>query len=313
MTRKIAFVFPGQGSQHVGMLKELAVKYPVVEETFNEASSALGYDLFHLTQHGPEEELNKTEKTQPALLASSISAWRVWQKHRGTAPLMLAGHSLGEYCALVAAEAIDFKDAIKLVAMRGHLMQQAVPQGEGAMAAIIGLNNSIVERICQEASQQGVVTPANYNAVNQVVIAGTQKAVDLAIQIALEHGALKAQQLTVSVPSHCPLMQPAAEKLAEYIHKTVINKPKIPVIHNVSAASYDNEEQIRDALIKQLYYPVRWVDTIQNLASQGINFIISCGQGKVLPGLNKRIDSTLTNLALFDVHSLNQALAYTES
>lgn len=301
-----AFVFPGQGSQSIGMLADLAASFPVVEQTFAEASEALGYDLWQLVQNGPEADLNQTDKTQPAMLAAGIAVWRVWQSQNSFQPAFLAGHSLGEYSALVAAGAIEFKDAIKLVAKRGELMQQAVPAGEGAMAAILGLEDAQVIDICQQASANGVVEAVNFNSPGQVVIAGATAAVNQAIELATAAGAKRALLLPVSVPSHCALMQPAAEQLAAELAKTDIQTPQIPVIHNTSVTSSSDANEIRELLAKQLFNPVRWVETVNFLATQGVDTLVECGPGKVLAGLAKRIDKNLNAQPLFDVASLEK-------
>lgn len=301
-----AFVFPGQGSQSIGMLADLAAAFPVVEQTFAEASDALGYDLWQLVQNGPEADLNQTDKTQPAMLAAGIAVWRVWQQQNCFQPTFLAGHSLGEYSALVAAGAIDFKAAIKLVAKRGQLMQQAVPAGEGAMAAILGLEDAQVIDICQQASAAGVVEAVNFNSPGQVVIAGATGAVNQAIELATAAGAKRALLLPVSVPSHCALMQPAAEQLAAELAKTEIQTPQIPVIHNASVTSSNDANEIRELLAKQLFNPVRWVETVNFLAAHGLDTLIECGPGKVLAGLAKRIDKSMNAQPLFDVPSLEK-------
>lgn len=301
-----AFVFPGQGSQSVGMLAELATAFPIVEQTFAEASQALGYDLWQLVQNGPEADLNQTDKTQPAMLAAGIAVWRVWQSQNSFQPAFLAGHSLGEYSALVAAGALDFQDAIKLVAKRGAFMQQAVPAGEGAMAAILGLEDAQVIEICKQAGIHGVVEAVNFNSPGQVVIAGAAAAVNQAIDLATAAGAKRALLLPVSVPSHCALMQPAAEQLAIELANTAIQAPQITVIHNASVTSSNHPDEIRELLAKQLFSPVRWVETVAFLAAQGVDTLVECGPGKVLAGLAKRIDKTLNAQPLFDVASLEK-------
>ncbi len=308
MTRKIAFVFPGQGSQTVGMLGELGSQFPIISETYAQASERLGYDLWGLVQNGPEEQLNQTEKTQPALLAGSVAIWRLWQDHHGENPILLAGHSLGEYSALVCAGALDFASTVELVALRGRFMQEAVEEGKGAMAAIIGLDEAAVNQICQEAAQGQVLSPANFNAIGQIVVAGETAAVQRAIELAKSAGAKMAKLIPVSVPSHCVLMKPAAEHLAERLQTISINPPQIPVINNVDVCCYQEPDEIRSALIRQLYSPVRWVETIELMAKQGVELVVECGPGKVLTGLNKRIDPKLLTISLNTVESFEQAL-----
>jgi [acyl-carrier-protein] S-malonyltransferase len=301
-----AFVFPGQGSQSIGMLADLAASFPIVEQTFAEASAVLGYDLWQLVQNGPESDLNQTDKTQPAMLAAGIAVWRVWQAENSFQPTFLAGHSLGEYSALVAAGAIDFQDAIKLVAKRGELMQEAVPAGEGAMAAILGLEDAQVINLCKQASIHGVVEAVNFNSPGQVVIAGAATAVNQAIDLASAAGAKRALLLPVSVPSHCALMQPAAEKLALELAAIDVKAPTTPVIHNASVTSTTDVNEIRSLLAKQLFSPVRWVESVAYLAEQGVDTLVECGPGKVLAGLAKRIDKNLNAQPLFDMASLEK-------
>jgi [acyl-carrier-protein] S-malonyltransferase len=303
-----AFVFPGQGSQSVGMLSELSTVYPQVQATFQEASDALGYDLWKLVAEGPEQDLNQTERTQPAMLAAGIAVWRSWQSTTDLMPSYLAGHSLGEYTALVAAGALSFSDAIKLVELRGQFMQQAVPAGEGAMAAILGLEDDVVRAVCQQASEFGVVEAVNFNSPGQVVIAGSAAAVNPALEIAKDKGAKRALLLPVSVPSHCALMKPAAEKLAEALASITINTPTIPVIHNASVTSVASAAEIKELLAMQLYSPVRWVETVAWFASQGVNTLVECGPGKVLAGLTKRIDKSLNGLPVFDEKTVQAAI-----
>ena len=305
----LAFVFPGQGSQSMGMLAELAAAYPVVGQSFAEASEALGYDLWKLVQEGPEEELNKTHITQPALLAAGIAVWRVWQEKGGASPVVMAGHSLGEYTALVAAGAMPFTDAVALVADRGKFMQEAVPAGEGAMAAILGLDDAVVIELCEKAAEGQVVSAVNFNSPGQVVIAGAAAAVDRACELAKAAGAKRALKLAVSAPSHCALMKPAAERLAERLQGIEISVPAIPVINNADVASAESAEAIRDALVRQLYSPVRWGETIQKMAADGVDSLIECGPGKVLVGLNKRIVKEMNAAAVFDTATLDAALA----
>lgn len=305
---KFAMVFPGQGSQTIGMLKELSKEYPVVQETFSQASSVLGYDLWQLIQEGSIEELGKTWITQPALLAASVAIFRIWQQKQGPKPDFMAGHSLGEYSALVCAGVIDFKDAIKLVELRGKLMQEAVPAGTGAMYAIIGLNNDAILKACQEAAQDQVVSPVNFNSPGQVVIAGNKEAVERAGALCKEAGAKRALPLAVSVPSHCILMKPAADKLAQTLASIAFNEPLYPVINNVNVKMETNAQAIKEALIAQLYSPVRWTETVEFMAAQGTALLIEMGPGKVLTGLTKRIVDTLSGSAVNDPTSLNLAL-----
>jgi len=307
MTKKIAFVFPGQGSQNIGMLSTLAASYPIVGQTFAQASEALGYDLWQLTQEGPEEKLNQTIHTQPALLAASVAIWRIWQSQDGTMPTIMAGHSLGEYSALVCSEVLDFSNAIKLVALRGQYMQEAVPAGRGAMAAIVGLEEAKVQEICELAAHGKILSPANYNSIGQIVIAGDSEAVDRAVTLAEQAEARLAKRIPVSVPSHCALMKPAAEQLALRFKEVVFNKPKIDVINNANVTIEHDATKIMDALIKQLYSPVRWVETIQLMEKSGIETIVECGSGKVLAGLNKRI-AKIPTISINDSTSLKQAL-----
>lgn len=304
----LAFIFPGQGSQSVGMLAAIAAARPKVIDTFAEASGALGYDLWSLVQKGTEEHLNQTRHTQPALLSAGVALWRIWEAEEGPRPAVMAGHSLGEYTALVCSNALDFADAVTLVAERGRLMQEAVPTGQGAMAAVLGLEDEMVRAVCAEASQGEVLAAANYNAPGQVVIAGTSAAVERGVALAKEKGAKRALILPVSVPSHCELMRPAAEKLADYLKKVTLHSPAIPVIHNVDVTMHDSPEQIRSVLVRQLYSPVRWVETIQAMAERGVTTVVECGPGKVLAGLNKRIVKQMTALPLFDEASLNGVL-----
>ncbi len=285
---KTAFLFPGQGSQKVGMLAELAEQFTVVTETFAEASEAVGFDLWNIAQSG--EGLNQTENTQPVLLTASIAMWRVWLDLGGVAPKYLAGHSLGEYSALVAGNAISLVDAVKLVHLRGQLMQSAVPQGAGAMAAILGLEDAQVVALCQAASQatEGSVEAANYNANGQVVIAGSAALVEDVMAQAKEQSG-KAIALPVSVPSHCSLMKPAAEQFAQALEQTAIELPTIPVIQNVNAAIASDVTALRQALTAQLYQSVQWTNTMQYLQDQGIQYVVECGPGNVLANLAKRL------------------------
>ncbi len=309
MTPKLAFVFPGQGSQSLGMLQELANEFPIIQQTYQEASASLDYDLWELTQQGPEELLNQTQHTQPALLTASVALWRLWQQLDGPKPEFLAGHSLGEYTALVCAGTLEFEQAVSLVALRGRFMQEAVREGEGAMAAIVGLDDATVLSICAQAAQGEILSPANFNSVGQIVLAGEQQAISRAIDLAQQAGAKLAKQIPVSVPSHCLLMKPAAERLARHLEGITLAKPKIPVVTNVDVICYDDPEKIRTALVRQLYNPVRWVESMQYLYQSGVRQLIECGPGKVLAGLNKRINSDLNTLSINSSASLQQALA----
>ncbi|MCS3409048.1 ACP S-malonyltransferase [Serratia sp. AKBS12] len=305
---QFAMVFPGQGSQTVGMLAELAAEYPVVEQTFAEASAALGYDLWQLVQQGPAEELNKTWQTQPALLAASVAIFRVWQQQDGKMPAFMAGHSLGEYSALVCAGVLDFQAAIRLVELRGKLMQEAVPAGTGAMYAIIGLDNDAIAKACEESAQGEVVAPVNFNSPGQVVIAGNKDAVERAGAACKAAGAKRALPLPVSVPSHCALMKPAADKLAEALKEIDFNAPQIPVVNNVDVRSETDPQAIRSALVRQLFSPVRWTESVEFIAAQGVGSLLEVGPGKVLTGLTKRIVDTMTASAVNDPASLSAAL-----
>ncbi|QBF81483.1 [acyl-carrier-protein] S-malonyltransferase [Shewanella maritima] len=290
---KLAFVFPGQGSQAVGMLAELAESQPVVAQTFAEASEALGYDLWELVQQGPAEKLNETDKTQPALLTASVAIWRAYLAADKPMPDFLAGHSLGEYSALVCAGVIEFTDAVKLVELRGQLMQQAVPAGTGAMFAIIGLDNDAIAKACEESAQGDVVSPVNFNSPGQVVIAGEKHAVERAADACKAAGAKMAVALPVSVPSHCALMKPAADRLAVALKAINFNAPTISVINNVDVATLTDGDAIKDALVRQLYCPVRWSETVEYMAEQGVTQMAECGPGKVLAGLTKRINKSI--------------------
>ncbi|MBF0673727.1 MULTISPECIES: ACP S-malonyltransferase [unclassified Pseudomonas] len=283
-----AFVFPGQGSQSLGMLAELGAHQRSVLDTFSEASDALGYDLWALIQNGPVEQLNQTDKTQPAILAASIALWRLWLAEGGVRPAYVAGHSLGEYSALVAADSLPLAAAVKLVELRGQLMQQAVPAGQGGMAAILGLEDADVLAACSEAAQGDVVSAVNFNAPGQVVIAGSAAAVERAIEACKARGAKRAMPLPVSVPSHCDLMRPAAERFAESVAAIEWQAPKIALVQNVSAAVVNDLETLKRDLLAQLYSPVRWVESMQKLAECGVTALVECGPGKVLSGLNKR-------------------------
>ncbi|HEB85995.1 MAG TPA: [acyl-carrier-protein] S-malonyltransferase [Gammaproteobacteria bacterium] len=308
----LAFVFPGQGSQSVGMLKDLAEQYPEVEASFKEASETLGYDLWDSVRNGPAEKLNQTDVTQPAMLSAGVAVWRIWQAKGGAKPVMMAGHSLGEYTALVCAGALDFADAVKLVAERGRLMQEAVPAGEGAMAALLGLEDDAVRQVCDEAAEGEVLSAVNFNSPGQVVVAGQKTAVERALKVAKDKGAKRALMLPVSVPSHCALMKPAAEKLALILARVEMREPVIPVINNVDVQAETGAEGIRAALVKQLHSPVRWVETIRKMADDGVDCLIECGPGKVLVGLNKRIERGMTAQAVYDPDTLSRALQDSE-
>lgn len=294
---KTAFIFPGQGSQTVGMLSDFADE-PVFSHTFNEASGALGYDLWDLVANGPAEKLNNTAITQPALLTAGVALWRYWEQRGGFRPHYLAGHSLGEYTALTCAGVFSLGDAVRLVAKRGEYMQAAVPQGTGAMAAVLGLEDEQVREACTAAAQGDVVEAVNFNAPGQVVIAGEVKAVERAIETCKEAGARRAIALPVSVPSHCALMRPAAEQLAEAITEVNMFQPEVPVINNVDVVATADVDEIRDALVRQLYSPVRWVETIQKLHQEGVTHAYECGPSKVLAGLIKRIEKSIAVLAM---------------
>ncbi|WP_217538248.1 ACP S-malonyltransferase [Vibrio metschnikovii] len=295
-----AIVFPGQGSQAIGMLAELGEQYDFVKQTFSQASEVLGYDLWALVQQGPAEDLNQTHRTQPAILAASVAIWRVWQSLNLPQPEVLAGHSLGEYSALVCSGVIDFQQAISLVELRGRLMQEAVPAGTGAMYAIIGLDDEAIADACQQAAQGQIVSPVNFNSPGQVVIAGQKEAVERAGVLCKEAGAKRALPLPVSVPSHCALMKPAAEKLAIALAGLQFNSPSIPVINNVDVLAETDPAKIKDALVRQLYNPVRWTEAVQSMSDQGIEKLIEVGPGKVLTGLTKRIVKTLDAVAVND-------------
>ncbi|PAU59477.1 [acyl-carrier-protein] S-malonyltransferase [Pseudomonas sp. PIC25] len=288
MSASLAFVFPGQGSQSLGMLAEQGAQQPLVLDAFAEASEALGYDLWALTQQGPEEQLNQTDKTQPAILTASVALWRLWLAQGGVRPAFVAGHSLGEYSALVAAGSLGLADAARLVERRGQLMQQAVPAGQGGMAAILGLEDADVLAACAEAAQGEVVSAVNFNAPGQVVVAGARAAVERAIEACKARGAKRAMALPVSVPSHCELMRPAAERFAETVSAIGWQKPEIPLVQNVSAAVVSDLDTLKRDLLAQLYSPVRWVESMVRLAENGVTDLVECGPGKVLSGLNKR-------------------------
>ncbi len=311
MSKSIAIIFPGQGSQSVGMLSELAAAWPLVGETFAEASDALGMDLWQVTSQGPRELLDRTDITQPAMLAAGVAVWRVWNQAGGPAPAWMAGHSLGEFTALVCAGTLGFADAVALVAQRGRFMQEAVPAGAGAMAAILGLADDQVVAVCAQAAQGGILEPVNFNSPGQVVIAGESAAVERGIAAAKAAGAKRAVLLPVSVPSHCALMRPAAERLAVALAAIPLAAPRIPVLHNVTVDAVADPAAIRDRLVRQLYSPVRWVETVRCLADQGVELLLEAGPGKVLTGLTKRIDDRLEALAVLDPKGLALALEAT--
>ena len=304
--KKFAMVFPGQGSQTVGMLAELAGDYPIVQETFKQDSDVLGYDLWQLVQEGPAEELNKTWQTQPALLTASVAVYRVWQqKYPALKPEVMAGHSLGEYSALVCAGVLDFQDAVKLVELRGKLMQQAVPEGTGAMYAIIGLDNDAIINACKQAEQGEVVSAVNFNSPGQVVIAGAKAAVERAAALCKEAGAKRALPLAVSVPSHCALMKPAADQLSVSLESITLKAPVVAVLNNVDVKAETDAVAIRNALVRQLYSPVRWTETVEKMAQNGVEVLVEVGPGKVLNGLTKRIVDSLQAVSVNDVKSLD--------
>ncbi|MBM6550001.1 ACP S-malonyltransferase [Marinomonas ostreistagni] len=305
MNSSLAFVFPGQGSQQLGMLADLAEQYDVIQATFAEASEVLGYDLWELVQNDADA-LNQTDKTQPALLTSSVALWRLWEQQGGDKPAYVAGHSLGEYSALVCAGVLAFKDAVELVKLRGEYMQQAVPAGAGAMAAIIGLTDEQVVAAC-EAVTEGVVSAVNFNSPGQVVIAGEKAAVEVAMTNAKEAGAKRALPLPVSVPSHCQLMVPAGEKLAERLNAITFSEPEVTLVQNVSAQAVSDAAQIKANLVSQLSEPVLWTQSVVLLNELGVTQTVECGPGKVLTGLNKRIVKGLDAIAIGDVASFQAA------
>lgn len=305
----VAMVFPGQGSQSVGMLAALGDAFPCVGETFSEASAVLGYDLWDRVQNGPADALNQTACTQPAMLTAGVATWRCWQQKTDRVPAIMAGHSLGEYTALVCAGAIDFADAVQLVRKRGEYMQNAVPEGAGAMAAILGLSDEQVTSICEQAADNEVVSAVNFNSPGQVVIAGNAAAVERAMALAKGAGAKRALPLPVSVPSHCSLMEPAAEVFAGELSGIAVRSPQIPVLHNVDVSAHQDPVQIRDALARQLHNPVRWVETIRAMHASGINLVIEMGPGKVLAGLNKRIEKSMSAIPVVTADDLEAALA----
>lgn len=304
----LAFVFSGQGSQKIGMLSEMAAENVLIKETFAEASAVLGYDLWDLCQQGEQEKINQTEITQPLMLTASVALWRIWQNKGGVQPAWMAGHSLGEWSALVCSGVVAFADAIDLVRNRGAFMQQAVPKGEGAMAAVLGVEDDKIKEICREASLVGVVEPVNFNSPGQVVIAGKAIAVDKAIELLKAAGCKRAMPLPVSAPFHTSLMKPAAEKMAALIDKTTFHAPQIPVVHNYHAQTETDPAKIKQLMIKQIDNPVLWVDCINTLVKQGVAVTVECGPGSVLCGLSKRIDKSLESFALETPANLQTAL-----
>lgn len=302
------FVFPGQGSQSVGMMRAYE-GLPEIRETFREASDALGIDLWRLVEQGPEAELTRTRNTQPVMLTAGVAVWRAWKALGGHDPAFVAGHSLGEYSALVAAEALAFSDAVRLVRLRGEAMQEAVPEGVGAMAAILGIDAAAVSDVCaQAASAEEIVAPANLNAPGQIVVAGHRDAVLRAAELAKARGAKRAVLLPVSAPFHCALMRPAAERLAAALAEVEVHSPRIPVIHNVDVATHAEPEAIRAALVAQAYSPVRWIETIEHAAASGVTRVVECGPGKVLAALTKRIVKSLESVALSDAQAVQSLL-----
>lgn len=304
----LAFVFPGQGSQKVGMLAAIAAEHAVIEKTFAEASDALGYDMWDMVQNGEQETLNLTENTQPILLTASTALYRLWCEQSEVRPAMMAGHSLGEFSALVAAGSLPFQDAVKLVRDRGRFMQTAVPVGEGAMAAVLGLEDAQIAEICAATSASGVVEAVNFNAPGQVVIAGQVAAVEAAIAACKEAGAKRAMPLPVSAPFHTSLMRPAGEKLAEAIADITISSPEVPVVHNVHAQTEADPEKIRALLVEQIYSPVKWVDCVKTLLANEVERTLECGPGKVLSGLNRRVQKSLAVSNIEEPADLQAAL-----
>lgn len=305
-----SFVFPGQGSQSVGMMNGYA-GLPVIQETFSEASDILKQDLWSLVSNGTADDLNLTVNTQPIMLTAGIAVYRAWMDLGGTKPAIIAGHSLGEYTALVAAGALSFADALALVRYRAQAMQQAVPEGTGGMAAILGLDDAIIEIICRDITAQSnseSLEPANFNAPGQVVIAGHKNAIQQGIELAKTKGAKRAIMLPMSIPSHCSLMKPAAEQMKQQLEKVPLHAPDLPILHNADVKSHTNPATIKDRLVQQLISPVRWVDTIRAIAATGVTHVVECGPGKVLAGLNKRIDQNLQQLSLADSETIKQAV-----
>lgn len=307
--KSFAMLFPGQGSQSLGMLHELAAEFPIIEKIFYLASDILGYDLWILTQHGPEEKLNQTEFTQPILLTAEYAMWQCWSENGGEKPAILAGHSLGEYSALVCADSLEFADALRIVADRGRFMQEAVSKGEGAMAAIIGLDDNAINELCEEAKKNNeVLSPANYNSIGQTVIAGHRESIINAIDLAKKKGAKLAKLIPVSVPSHCALMKKAADNLAQKLKRITFKKPMIPVVQNFDVAIHSDVDKIRESLISQLTNPVRWVETIQLIVSKSIHTAVECGPGKVIAGLNKRITKEIVTYNFNNATTLKEVI-----
>ena len=304
----LAFVFPGQGSQKIGMLSELAEQYSLIKETFDQASDVLGYNMWELIQKGEQEAINLTERTQPILLASSVAIWRLWNEKNGAIPSQMAGHSLGEWSALVCSGVVDFADGLNIVRARGQYMQQAVPVGEGAMAAIIGLDDKAILEACGNAQSLGVVDAVNFNAPGQVVIAGSNAAVEAAMESCKAAGAKRALPLPVSAPFHTSLMKPAADNLANLVNTVNFSAPQVSVVHNVHAQTETDPETIKALMLEQIYSPVKWVDCVNQLKNNGATTLIECGPGKVLGGLTKRIDREITSLATDSVADFTAAL-----
>ena len=309
MNKQLAFVFPGQGSQSVGMLADLNASYPVIKATFDEASDVFGRDMWALAQNGPEQELAQTEITQPIMLIAGVAVWRAWCEASEVRPAVMAGHSLGEYTAYVCADAISLADGVELVKRRGELMRDACPNGQGKMAAILGLEDEVLKAVCADAAQGEVVQAVNFNAPGQIVIAGHSTAVDRAIELAKQAGAKKAMGLAVSVPCHSDLMRAASEELSAKLAQTQINEPVIPVVNNIDAQAELNPEKIREKLGIQLYSPVLWVDSVKTMATMGVTNIVECGPGKVLCGMNKRIVRELAVLSTQDKNAFDATLA----
>lgn len=309
MKNNLAFVFPGQGSQKIGMLSELSEKYTTVQDTFAEASDVLHYDLWNMVQKGSQEDITLTERTQPLLLTASVAVWRIWQQDGGARPALMAGHSLGEWSALVCSGVVAFEDAVRLVRNRGAYMQEAVPRGEGAMAAILGLDDDLIKEICAKACEGQEVSAVNFNSPGQVVIAGNSAAVERAIEGCKAAGAKRAMPLPVSAPFHTGLMKPAADRLATEILATQFSAPEVLIVHNVNAKTESDPERIKHVMIEQIFKPVQWVACVNSLVSAGIDTVVECGAGKVLGGLCKRIDPALTAYATEDSDNLTKSLA----